>query len=132
MEIQMHYVDHSAAKKEEEERFMPSPRHLPRCRPAFTGCSLLRLHVPAHPCQVKKINTHAVLIASGVFSMRLEFWKGIPWTVLNQSMMRTVIFAKCHLSLFGRTFLKSAGPVKLRWLALGHRINVELLKSSNS
>lgn len=55
MEIQVHYVDHSAAK-EEEESSMPSPRHLPRCRPAFTGSSLLRLHVAAHtlPSQENK------------------------------------------------------------------------------
>lgn len=32
----------------------------------------------SHPCQVMEVNIHAVLIASGIFSMMLEFWKGIP------------------------------------------------------
>lgn len=31
-----------------------------------------------HPCQVMKVNIHPVLIASGIFSVILEFWIGIP------------------------------------------------------
>ena len=56
----------------------------------------------SHTCQVMKVNIHAVLIASGIFSVMLGFWKGIPSTVLNWCMMRTVIFAKCHLSPCGK------------------------------
>lgn len=39
----------------------------------------------SYPRQVRNVNMHAALIASGTFSTMLDLWKGVPWTFLAEA-----------------------------------------------